>query len=178
MRGWYTRVPLLDFQKRCFFISFERRVNSYKERESNVCIHCSSIWFCHPSVTRGLQPRPNHGKPRRADLSNNELSIQKHGTRREFIRAKRVGKHLHPHHEPDHRCAGTTSCFVGRRRRSTRREFGSRRASPSYFYPMPVGRSHRFIESFVWRNIQSISIHVSETWHRCHFRRPDRSEEF
>src|SRR4030042_5301706 len=96
MRGWRPWIPLLVLSEEVIFLTLlERRVNLNQEE----IIHdrkCSSIWFRHPPVTCGLYTRSDHWEQRRAFVSNNELSIQEHGTCRELVRPKRAGKYLYP----------------------------------------------------------------------------------
>jgi hypothetical protein len=40
-------------------------------------------------------------------LPDDQLPVPQHRTRRESVRAEGAGQHLHPHHEPHHRRAGT-----------------------------------------------------------------------
>ena len=56
-----------------------------------------------PPDPRRPGARPDHRRPRAADLPDHVLRVQRHRARREPVRAQGVRQHLHPDHEPDRR---------------------------------------------------------------------------
>ena len=67
-------------------------------------------------AARRIPRRPDDRIRRRADLSDHELSVPRHRTCREPVRAQGVRQHLFAVHEPDRRRARAPRCRARRRR--------------------------------------------------------------
>src|SRR5690349_24954195 len=91
LRGRCRRIPLLVLSGEVFFlrkeiISSEGRVNSKQEEFfDGYCNSRTTVRFRNPSASRGLFSRAHHRESRRTLVSNDELSIQEHGTCSKFI---------------------------------------------------------------------------------------------
>ena len=59
----------------------------------------------------------HHPRGGGADLPDRGLCVRRHAARRRPVRPEGRGQYLHPHHEPDHRRAGTARRGAGRRHR-------------------------------------------------------------
>ena len=73
-----------------------------------------------PADPRRRSPRPDHRRPRAADLRDHQLPVPRQPARRGPVRAGRDGQHLHPDHEPDAGRAGAAGGLPRGRRRSAR----------------------------------------------------------
>ena len=98
-----------------------------------------------PADPRRHQPRPDHRRPRAADLRDHRLPVPRHPARRRPVRAGRARQHLHADHEPDAGRARAARGVPGGwcRGAGGRLRPGRRRRSRSSTWPRPATTSSR-----------------------------------
>ena len=127
---------------------------------------------------RRLSLRPDDHGGRRADLSDDVLSVQFDRARRQPVRAQGTRQHLHPDHESDAGRARRARRRARRRRRGARSRLGPGGLAVCGAEHLPRRRQFRLLDRHLWRHLEPVPEHDEHDGHRMPLRRSGRPREF
>ena len=112
-----------------------------------------------------------HQRPRRADLPDDVVHLQRLGPWRPAVRVAGVRQHLHADHESDDRRLRAAHCRARGRRGGPGDGQRAGGAVPRHLDHCPGRRQHRLDQLPLRRHLQPVQGHAAAAWHRREVRR-------